>query len=222
VERRTIGAHRRPQSAPGSNEGRPRRFLDIWGLRIASNGVSGLVTRVGIRPTWRRPLPQITQVWADSAYTGQLVDWADDFLHITLKTVSPAQGHQRVRPLNPPSELAVVRSSLRRSRSTPTRSRSRQKSAAQQLPSTVYSSLKPGRSEAHDGLHLSLDVTGNRTDIRRCLSRPPSTLLLSFGSGYDRPVGLRGRVLWAGHPCRRRSWKKSSMTWSCPERAVWS
>jgi DNA invertase Pin-like site-specific DNA recombinase/transposase len=39
---------------------------------------------------WRLRLthPQLTQVWADSAYAGQLVDWADGFLHITLKTVS--------------------------------------------------------------------------------------------------------------------------------------
>jgi hypothetical protein len=35
---------------------------------------------------WRLRLthPQITQVWADSAYAGQLVTWAKDFLRITL------------------------------------------------------------------------------------------------------------------------------------------
>jgi transposase len=39
---------------------------------------------------WRLRLmhPQITRVWADSAYAGQLVTWAEDFLHITFKTVS--------------------------------------------------------------------------------------------------------------------------------------
>lgn len=39
---------------------------------------------------WRLRLthPQLTQVWADSAYAGQLVDWAEGFLRITLKTVS--------------------------------------------------------------------------------------------------------------------------------------
>ncbi len=39
---------------------------------------------------WRLRLmqPQITQVWADSAYAGQLITWADDFLKMTLKTVS--------------------------------------------------------------------------------------------------------------------------------------
>ena len=43
---------------------------------------------------WRLRLthPQITQVWADSAYAGQLVTWAEDFLHITLKTVSRPKG----------------------------------------------------------------------------------------------------------------------------------
>lgn len=32
--------------------------------------------------------PEITVVWADSAYAGQLVDWAWDFLHLTVRTVS--------------------------------------------------------------------------------------------------------------------------------------
>ncbi|MFE1877791.1 transposase [Streptomyces sp. NPDC059496] len=43
---------------------------------------------------WRLRLtqPQITQVWADSAYAGQLVDWARDFLKITLRTVSRPKG----------------------------------------------------------------------------------------------------------------------------------
>ena len=49
---------------------------------------------------WRLRLthPQTTQVWADSAYAyayayaGQLVTWAEDFLHITLKTVSRPEG----------------------------------------------------------------------------------------------------------------------------------
>ncbi|ARF65931.1 hypothetical protein B1H20_34260 [Streptomyces violaceoruber] len=36
--------------------------------------------------------PQITQVWADSAYAGQLVNWSDDFLGMTLKTVSRPRG----------------------------------------------------------------------------------------------------------------------------------
>ncbi|MEV5598959.1 IS5 family transposase [Streptomyces sp. NPDC052496] len=43
---------------------------------------------------WRLRLthPQITQVWADSGYAGQLVGWADDFLGLTLKIVSRPKG----------------------------------------------------------------------------------------------------------------------------------
>ncbi|MFD7861596.1 transposase [Streptomyces sp. NPDC059783] len=43
---------------------------------------------------WRLRLThsQITQVWADSAYAGKLVPWAEDFLHITLKSVFPLPG----------------------------------------------------------------------------------------------------------------------------------
>lgn len=36
--------------------------------------------------------PQITQVWADSAYAGQLINWSGDFLNMTLKTVSRPRG----------------------------------------------------------------------------------------------------------------------------------
>lgn len=32
--------------------------------------------------------PEITIVWADSAYAGQLVDWAMTYLNLTIKTVS--------------------------------------------------------------------------------------------------------------------------------------
>jgi hypothetical protein len=43
---------------------------------------------------WRLRLThaRITQVWSGSAYAGQLVDWADDLLHITLRTVSRPKG----------------------------------------------------------------------------------------------------------------------------------
>ncbi len=36
--------------------------------------------------------PQITQVWADSAYAGALVGWAEDRLWLTLRTVSRPKG----------------------------------------------------------------------------------------------------------------------------------
>ncbi|GHI91388.1 hypothetical protein TPA0905_08590 [Streptomyces olivaceus] len=32
--------------------------------------------------------PEITIVWADSAYAGQLVTWAKTYLHLTIKSVS--------------------------------------------------------------------------------------------------------------------------------------
>ncbi|WP_442805983.1 transposase [Streptomyces sp. NBC_01257] len=43
---------------------------------------------------WRLRLtqPQITQVWADSAYAGQLVNRADDRLWMTLRTISRPRG----------------------------------------------------------------------------------------------------------------------------------
>lgn len=39
--------------------------------------------------------PEITIVWADSAYAGQLVTWAKTYLNLTIKTVS--------RPRTPPA-----------------------------------------------------------------------------------------------------------------------
>ncbi|MFJ6699833.1 IS5 family transposase [Streptomyces sp. NPDC091272] len=36
--------------------------------------------------------PEITIVWADSAYAGKLVDWAKTFLRLTIKTVSRPKG----------------------------------------------------------------------------------------------------------------------------------
>lgn len=36
--------------------------------------------------------PQITRAWADSAYAGQLVNWADDRLWLSLRTVSRPRG----------------------------------------------------------------------------------------------------------------------------------
>ncbi|MFJ1878238.1 transposase [Streptomyces chartreusis] len=36
--------------------------------------------------------PQITQVWADSAYADQLINWPGDFLNMTRKTVSRPRG----------------------------------------------------------------------------------------------------------------------------------
>lgn len=40
----------------------------------------------------RRTQPQITQVWADRGYVGELVDWARDRLWLTLRIVSRPKG----------------------------------------------------------------------------------------------------------------------------------
>ncbi|MFG2585855.1 hypothetical protein [Streptomyces malaysiensis] len=37
--------------------------------------------------------PEIAVVWADSAYTGQLVDWAKGRLKLTINIVSRPPGH---------------------------------------------------------------------------------------------------------------------------------
>lgn len=36
--------------------------------------------------------PQLTQVWADSAYADQLTTWSNDFLDMTLRTVARPRG----------------------------------------------------------------------------------------------------------------------------------
>lgn len=36
--------------------------------------------------------PEITIVWADSSYAGQLVTWATNYLNLTVKTVSRPKG----------------------------------------------------------------------------------------------------------------------------------
>lgn len=43
---------------------------------------------------WRLRLthPQLIQIWADSAYAGQLVGWAEDFLDLRLRTVARPKG----------------------------------------------------------------------------------------------------------------------------------
>lgn len=45
--------------------------------------------------------PEITIVWADSAYAGQLVTWARTYLNLTIKTVS--------RPKNAPGFIVLPR-----------------------------------------------------------------------------------------------------------------
>ncbi|MDH6629852.1 transposase [Streptomyces sp. LBL] len=45
----------------------------------------------------RRMHPEITIVWADSAYAGKFVDWAKQHLNLTIKPVSrPARDYERL------------------------------------------------------------------------------------------------------------------------------
>lgn len=72
--------------------GRKRHIaVDTLGLPVMITVTPADTTdRNAARELWRLRVmqPQITQVWADSAYVGQLINWSDDFLHMTLKTVS--------------------------------------------------------------------------------------------------------------------------------------
>ncbi|WP_374196764.1 hypothetical protein [Streptomyces sp. ISL-96] len=69
---------------------------------------------------WRLRLtqPQITQVWADRGYAGELVDWARERLWLTLRIVSssraprassscPAAGHDRLVYERPPQRTRL-------------------------------------------------------------------------------------------------------------------
>lgn len=53
--------------------------------------------------------PEITIVWADSGYAGQLVNWAKVNLGLTLKAVSRPENTPRVRhPAPPPGRRALL------------------------------------------------------------------------------------------------------------------
>lgn len=76
--------------------GRKRHIaVDTLGLPVIITVTPADTTdRDAARELWRLRVmqPQITQVWTDSAYVGQLINWSDDFLHMTLKTVSRPRG----------------------------------------------------------------------------------------------------------------------------------
>ncbi|MEV7192033.1 transposase [Streptomyces sp. NPDC093510] len=61
-------------------------------LIVDSQSVKGAETPRELLWRLRVMQPHITQIWADSAYAGQLTAWSDDFLHMTLKTVSRPRG----------------------------------------------------------------------------------------------------------------------------------
>ncbi|MEV7951991.1 IS5 family transposase [Streptomyces rubiginosohelvolus] len=93
----TVGSKTRGYDAGKKINGRKRHIaVDTLGLPVMITVTPASTTdRDAARELlWRLRLtqPQITQVWADSAYAGQLVTWADDRLWITLRTVSRPRG----------------------------------------------------------------------------------------------------------------------------------
>lgn len=50
--------------------------------------------------------PEITIVWADSAYAGKLVTWAKTYLNLTIKTVSRPKTRARLRTAHPALGIA--------------------------------------------------------------------------------------------------------------------
>ncbi|WP_342354227.1 IS5 family transposase [Streptomyces inhibens] len=89
----TVGSTTRGYDAGKKVNGRRRHIaVDTLGLPMMI-----MVTRANMTDRdaaremlWRLRLthPQLTRVWADSAHAGQLVDWADDRLWLSLRTVA--------------------------------------------------------------------------------------------------------------------------------------
>lgn len=90
----TVGRASRGYDAGKKINGRKRHVLvDMFGLPIAV-----LVTPADIRDgdaaqvllvDCRTDNPQLAMIWGDSAYGGDLIEWAEDELRITVKTVRP-------------------------------------------------------------------------------------------------------------------------------------
>jgi IS5 family transposase len=89
----TVGRNSRGYDAAKKINGRKRHItVDTLGLPVMIT-----VTPAGIQDRdvfWRLRLaqPQITQIWADRGYAGDLVDWARDRLWLTLRIVSRPKG----------------------------------------------------------------------------------------------------------------------------------
>lgn len=47
----------------------------------------------------RLVFPAVTIVWADSAYSGDLVAWAKTFLNLTIKVISPSRAEPDEHPI---------------------------------------------------------------------------------------------------------------------------
>ncbi|WP_264086287.1 IS5 family transposase [Streptomyces marincola] len=94
----TVGQASRGYDAGKKINGRKRHIaVDTLGLPEMITVTPAEHDRPGSRP--RTPLapsphspPQLTQVWADSAYVGQLVTWAGERRCLALRTVSRPRG----------------------------------------------------------------------------------------------------------------------------------
>ncbi|GGZ44694.1 DDE transposase [Streptomyces poonensis] len=109
----TVGAATRGYDAGKKINGRKRHLaVDTRGLPLAV-----MVTPASLHDgpaahdflfRLRLAHPEITLAWADSAYGGQLVDWAHTFLGLTLRTVARPKGQKGFQVL--PKRWVVERS----------------------------------------------------------------------------------------------------------------
>jgi transposase len=93
----TVSKATRSYDAANKINGRKRHIaVDTLGLPVMITVTAADRTdRDAARELLRRlrvMQPQITQVWADSAYADQLVNWSDDILKMTLKSVLRPRG----------------------------------------------------------------------------------------------------------------------------------
>jgi transposase len=93
----TVGRNSRGYDAAKKINGRKRRItVDTLGLPVMITVTpADIQDRDAARDVfWRLRLtqPQITQVWADRGYAGELVDWTSDRLWLTLRIVSRPKG----------------------------------------------------------------------------------------------------------------------------------
>jgi transposase len=93
----TVGKDSRGYDAAKKINGRKRHItVDTLGLPVMITVTpSDIQDRDAARDVlWRLRLtqPQITQVWADRGYVGDLVDWVRERLWLTLRIVSRPKG----------------------------------------------------------------------------------------------------------------------------------
>ncbi|MEU5524927.1 transposase [Streptomyces sp. NPDC047860] len=105
----TVGRNSRGYDAAKKINGRKRHItVDTLGLPVMITVTpADIQDRDAARDVlWRLRLtqPQITQIWADRGYAGDLVTWARDRLWLTLRIVSRPKGTKGLRRPAPPLE----------------------------------------------------------------------------------------------------------------------